>query len=139
MMSMTFDTKIAIVLRSDLEVWQKLNVTAFIASAIVAQNPSIIGENYRDASGNEYMPMVIQPMMIYQADAAGIRKAYRRALEREVRLAIFTEELFSTPNDIENRAAVSDKLSEDLDLVGIAMRDAIKTVDKVIKGLKLHS
>jgi hypothetical protein len=135
---MKFDTKIAVVLRDDLEVWQKLNVTAFIASAIVAHTPSIIGENYRDASGNEYLPMVVQPMVVYQADAAGIRKAYQRALDRNVRLSIFTQELFSTPNDAANRAAVSDKPSEALDLVGIAMRDAAKTVDKVVKGLKLH-
>jgi hypothetical protein len=32
---MTFDTKIAIVVRDDLAVWQKLNVTAFLTSGIV--------------------------------------------------------------------------------------------------------
>ena len=32
-----FDTKIAIVLRDDLETWQKLNVTAFLASGVAAQ------------------------------------------------------------------------------------------------------
>ncbi len=137
-MSMTFDTKIAIVVRDDLEMWQKLNVTAFIASAIVGQNPSIIGETYRDASGNEYLPMVVQPMMVYHADAAGICKAYRRAMDREIQMAIFTADLFSTSNDVENRAAVANKTEDALDLVGIAMQDAIKTVDKVVKGLKLH-
>ncbi|MEM6281898.1 MAG: DUF2000 family protein [Chloroflexota bacterium] len=135
---MTFDTKIAIVLRHDLAVWQKLNVTAFVTSGIVALNPGITGENYRDASGNIYSPMVIQPMMVYQADAESIRKAYDRAMNREVRLAIFTEELFTTGNDIDNRAAVADKLAEHLNLVGFAMRDSKKTVDKVTKGLKLH-
>ena len=138
-MSMTFDTKIAIVLRDDLESWQSLNVTAFIASALVGKNPTIMGENYEDASGILYLPMVVQPMMIYQADIDGIRKAYTRALERKVELAIFTMELFSTLDDIANRAAVADKASDELDLVGIAMRDQKKTVDKVIKGLKLHS
>jgi len=135
---MTFDTKIAIVLRDDLAMWQKLNVTAFVASAIVGQTPSIIGENYRDASANLYMPMIIQPMMIYQADGESLRKAYQRAMEREVRLAIFTVELFSTPDDIANRAAVADKTADALDLVGIGMRDMKKTVDKVVKGLKFH-
>lgn len=137
-MSMTFDTKIAIVLRDDLESWQQLNVTAFIASALAAHYPDAIGENYRDASGNEYMPMMIQPMMIYQANADGIRKAYSRAMTQQVQLAIFTKDLFATQNDIDNRAAVADKSTEALDLVGIAMRDTKKTVDKVIKGLKLH-
>jgi len=138
-MSMTFDTKIAIVLCDDLESWQRLNVTAFIASAVAGQYPDIIGETYLDASGNRYMPMIIQPMMIYQASAAEIRRVYQRALDRNLTLAIFTRELFSTQNDIDNRAAVADKTAEQLDLVGVALRDTRKTVDKVIKGLKLHS
>lgn len=33
---MRLDTKIAIVVRADLAVWQKLNVTAFLASAVAA-------------------------------------------------------------------------------------------------------
>jgi hypothetical protein len=45
---LVFDTKFAIVLRDDLAVWQKLNVTAFLTSGIVAQFPDIIGEPYRD-------------------------------------------------------------------------------------------
>jgi hypothetical protein len=133
-----FDTKIAIVLLDNLESWQKLNVTAFIASAIVGQNREIIGENYQDATGNQYMPMIIQPMMIYQANAEEIRRAYERAAERGVKLAIFTKELFTTGNDSDNRAAVASKQASELDLVGLAMRDEKKTVDKVIKGLKFH-
>lgn len=137
-MSMTFDTKIAIVIRGDLETWQKLNVTAFITSALVGQDSSLFGEPYRDLSGNTYMPMIIQPMMVYAADADTIRKTYQRAFDRQVRLAIFTADLFSTHNDIDNRAAVACKSAEELDLVGLAMRDVKKTVDYVIKGLKLH-
>jgi hypothetical protein len=133
-----FDTKIAIILLDGLESWQKLNVTAFIASAIVGQNRDVIGEIYQDGSGNRYMPMIIQPMMIYQANAEEIRRVYQRAFEREVKLAIFTRELFSTGNDADNRAAVANKQAEELDLVGLAMRDDKKTVDKVIKGLKFH-
>ena len=133
-----FDTKIAIILRDDIESWQRLNVTAFIASALVGQNREIIGEIYQDASGNEYMPMIIQPMMIYQANAEEIRRVYERAAERNVKLAIFTKELFSTGNDSDNRAAVASKHAHELDLVGLAMRDEKKTVDKVIKGLKFH-
>ena len=36
-----FDTKIAIVVREDLPVWQKLNVTAFIMSGVVGATPCI--------------------------------------------------------------------------------------------------
>jgi hypothetical protein len=31
---MQFDTKIAIVIRADLEAWQKLNVASFLASGV---------------------------------------------------------------------------------------------------------
>jgi hypothetical protein len=137
-MSMTFDTKIAIVIRGDLASWQKLNVTAFIAGGLAGHNPAIVGEPYADASGNQYLPMIIQPIMIYQADAESIRKAYLRAMDRGVQLAIFTSDLFATGSDIDNRAAVADKPAQALDLVGLAMRDQKKTVDYVVKGLKLH-
>ncbi len=35
-MTVRFDTKIAIAVRADLQQWQKLNVTAFLASGIAA-------------------------------------------------------------------------------------------------------
>lgn len=34
---MKFDTKIAIVVRADLPTWQKLNMTAFLASGIASK------------------------------------------------------------------------------------------------------
>lgn len=40
-----FDTKIAIVIRDDLAIWQKLNVTAFLTSGLVAQSPEIIANH----------------------------------------------------------------------------------------------
>src|SRR5262249_43207278 len=54
---MQFDTKIAVVLRDDLAGWQKTNVTAFLVSGIAATVPGVVGEPYRDASENEYLPM----------------------------------------------------------------------------------
>ncbi|TJW71467.1 DUF2000 family protein, partial [Neisseria gonorrhoeae] len=36
---MQFDTKIAVVIRTDLEVWQKLNVASFLAGGIAASFP----------------------------------------------------------------------------------------------------
>jgi len=51
---MIFDTKIALVIRSDLETWQKVNVAAFLASGIAAEFPECIGEPYEDGSGTQY-------------------------------------------------------------------------------------
>ena len=135
---MIFDTKIAILLRDDLAVWQKLNVTAFLMSGIVGGNPELIGEAYEDADGNRYNPLVIQPVIVLASDAAGPRKIYTRAMDRNARLSLYTEDMFQTGHDAANRAAVKNVAASDLAIVGLALRDDKKTVDKITKGAKLH-
>jgi hypothetical protein len=135
---MTFDTKIAVLLRDDLPTWQKLNMTAFLVSGIAATMPESVGEPYEDGSGNRYLPMFGQPVLVFGGDAAQLRAAYERAKSRDLRFAIFTEELFSTGNDVDNRAAVKAVASEDLTIVGLALRAEKRAVDKVTKGLALH-
>jgi hypothetical protein len=135
---MQFETKIAVVLRDDLAVWQKTNVSAFLVSGIAATVPGVVGEPYRDASGTEYLPMFVQPVLVYEADGAALRRAYERALDRGVTPAIYTAELFSTGHDEANRAAVASVPAEELDLVGIAFRAERRTVDKVVDRLRLH-
>jgi len=78
-----FDTKIAVVLRDDLAVWQKTNVTAFLVSGIAGTEPGVVGEPYRDASGNQYLPMFVQPVLVYEANRAGLRRAYERVPETQ--------------------------------------------------------
>jgi hypothetical protein len=133
-----FETKIAVVLRDDLAGWQETNVTAFLVSGIAATVPGVVGEPYADASGNEYLPMFVQPVLVYQADAAALRRAYERAVSRGVTPAIYTHELFATDHDEANRAAVAGVTAEDLDLVGIAVRAERKVVDKIVDRLRLH-
>jgi hypothetical protein len=135
---MRFDTKIAVVLRDDLVVWQKTNVTAFLVSGIAGTVPEVVGEPYRDASGNEYLPMFVQPVLVYTADAAGVRRAYERAMSRGVTPAVYTQELFTTNHDEANRGAVAAVPAAELDLVGIAFRAERKTVDKIVDRLRLH-
>jgi hypothetical protein len=135
---MPFDTKIAVVLRDDLGGWQKTNVTAFLVSGIAATVPGVVGEPYRDASKNEYLPMFVQPVLVYEADTDGLRRAYERAMSRGVTPAIYTHELFTTNHDEANRAAVAGVPAEELDLVGIAFRAERKIVDKVVDRLPFH-
>ena len=135
---MEFETKIAVVLRDDLAGWQKANVTAFLVSGVAGTNPEVVGEPYRDASENEYLPMFVQPVLVYVADSAALRRAYERAMDRGVTPAIYTSELFATGYDEANRAAVAAVAAEDLDLVGIAFRAERKTVDKVVDRLRFH-
>jgi hypothetical protein len=78
--------------------------------------------------------------MIYTADAAGLRRAYQRAIARGVeRLAIFTHDLFSTPDDDANRAAVACVSADQLNLAGIALDANRRTVDKVLDKLHPHA
>jgi hypothetical protein len=134
---MHFDTRIAVIVRLDLLTWQKLNVTAFTISGI-AGLPDVLGENYVDGSDTSYLPMIKQPITVFGADRAQIRAVYEQALGRDIQFSIYTEELFSTPHDEANRAAVRAFRSEELNLVGMAMRGRKKVIDKLLKGLNLH-
>ena len=72
---MQFDTKIAVVIRTDLEAWQKLNVACFLTSGIAAKFPECIGEPYEDGSATEYLALIGQPILIYGADRAALSRA----------------------------------------------------------------
>ncbi|HEX8034014.1 MAG TPA: DUF2000 domain-containing protein [Ktedonobacterales bacterium] len=135
---MRFDTKIAIVLRADLPMWQQLNMTAFLTSGIAATVEGVTGEPYVDGSDQRYLPMFRQPVLVFGATAEQIRVAYERALAQKLRIAIFTEDLFATNHDEANRAAVRAVPSTDLRLTGLALRAERKLVDAVVKGLSLH-
>ena len=60
-------------------------------------------------------------------------------LARDVRLAVYTEDMFRTTHDAANREAVKAVTRPDLNLVGIAMRAERKVIDKIVDGLKFHS
>jgi hypothetical protein len=134
-----FDTKIAIVVREDLATWQKLNVTAFLTSGIVGANAGLIGEPYEDADGNFYNPLVIQPVIVLSADADALRAIYRRAMERSARLSLYIEDMFATGHDAANRATVKQYRPDEMKLVGLALREDKKIVDKIVKGAKMHA
>jgi hypothetical protein len=131
-------TKIAVVIRDDLPVWQKLNMTAFLASGVAASSPDAIGADFADADGTRYSAMFSQPVMVFAADAGLLARTLERALSRGVVPTLFTTDLFSTGNDAANRAAVLAVPREHLDLAGVAIRADRKTVDKITAGLRLH-
>jgi hypothetical protein len=135
---MRFDTKIAIAVRADLAQWQKLNVTAFLASGIAAGNPETTGKPYEDGSGTRYLEMFRQPVLVYAADGALLATVRERALGRGLATAVYTEDLFATDNDDDNRAAVRAVAAGDLNLVGVAVHGPRNAVDKVVKGAALH-
>ena len=133
-----FDTKIAIVVRDDLAVWQKLNVTAFLTSGIVGADGGLIGSPYEDAAGNRYNPLMIQPIIVLSAEAERMATIYRRAMERNVALSLYIEDMFATGHDAANRAAVKARQPDEMRIVGLGLREDKKIVDKITKGARMH-
>ncbi|WP_324677982.1 DUF2000 domain-containing protein [Hymenobacter sp. GOD-10R] len=134
-----YDHKIAIVLSRDLLDWQKLNVTAFLASAIAIQFPETHGQPLVSASGTQFLPFLKHPILVYGADsAAEVRKAFERAQERGVHLGVYPRPLFATKNEEENVHVLAQQTDQELDLVGIILYGENKLVDKALKGLKFH-
>lgn len=134
---MEFDTKIKVILRNGLQPWQELNITAFLMSGI-GGTQNIIGEPYQDADGVSYLPMSRQPIMILSADGETLRDVLKKAIQREMAVSIYTEELFTTYNDEDNRAEVRKHKTDELNLVGIAVRGPKNPVDRITKGLEMH-
>ncbi|BFH62481.1 DUF2000 domain-containing protein [Paenibacillus azoreducens] len=134
---MEFDTKIKIVLRDDLEMWQKLNVTAFLMSGI-AGTQNIIGQPYLDKDSAQYLPMSQQPIVIYSSTGGLMNELLQKALTKDVVTTIYTKELFNTYNDEDNRAVVAKFKTDELNLVGIGLRGKKNQVDRLLKGFDLH-
>ena len=133
-----FDTKVALIVRNDLPTWQRLNVVAFLASGVAASAPEMIGEPYVDAAGRAYGRMLVQPMLVFESDLAGLQAALRIGLERELALQPYVHAMFATGHDEANREAFRNEDPDRLDLVGLALRGPKKAVDKAVKGLALH-
>jgi hypothetical protein len=134
-----FPTKVAVVVRDDLAAWQELNVCAFLMSGVTAAaGEGAVGAPYVDADGVEYLPMLRQPVLVFAAGADRLRTVARRARERELPFALYTADLFETGHDEANRAAVAAVPTDELDLVGLAIRAPHKAADAVLRGLKRH-
>jgi hypothetical protein len=134
-----FDTKCAVVVRDDLAAWQRLNVTAFLMSGLVAQaGADAIGEDYVDGDGHRYLPLLVQPVLVFQTDGGRLRTLRERAARREVAVAIYTADMFTTGNDADNRAAVRAVAAADLDLVGLGVRAGHRDVDAIVRSAGRH-
>ncbi len=131
-----FETKIAVLLREDLQVWQRLNVCAFLDER---RRGGQSGDDRRAlrGRGRHRVPVDVPAA----GGGAGGRQgdccalAHGRALDRALSLAVYTEDLFLTGNDRDNRAAVRAVPRESLNLVGASRADGKRNaVDKVMKG-----
>jgi hypothetical protein len=137
---MIYDNKIAIVIKSDLEDWQKLNVASFLASSVAIKFPDTHGKSFVNASNSEYLPFIKHPILIYKADTdAEIKRAFNRSKERELNIGIYTAPLFGTKNEEENLIEIAKCNDENQNLVGIIVYGETKKVNEALDGLKFHS
>ena len=133
---MNLNKKIAIVVRDDLLTWQKLNVTAFLSSGFGTQD--IMGENYKDKSGKIYLPMSGQPILVYVANKEEMKEILAKAVNREIEISIYNEEMFSTNTDVDNRAMIKKYATEEIEPVGLGLCGKKQHIDKTLHGYKLH-
>lgn len=133
---MLYETKTALVLRRDLAPWQLANVAAFLAGGLAASEPHLKGEPYVDAAGRSYSALIREPIFVLGATLDELRRTHLRALSRELKPAVYVEEMFRTTNDADNRTAFAAAAVEALNLVGLGLHAPRKTVDKVTAGLK---
>lgn len=133
-----FASKIAVVVRDDLESWQRLNVTAFLMSGLTAAHPELVGAEYEDADGLRYLRLLGVPVLVFEAAAETLQGARAKAAQRGLPLAVYTRDMFATGHDADNRAAVRAVSSGDLDLVGIGLHGPKNVIDRIVKGARLH-
>lgn len=107
-------------------------------SGIGTRRPDLIGAPYVDGSDRTYLPMLGHPVLVYSTGAAGMARAFTRALGRDLDLAVYTHDLFATGNDVDNRAQVRAVATDDLKLAGMAVVGPRRDVDKALDKVRLH-
>ena len=134
-----YNQTVAIVIRADLLDWQKLNVAAFLASAVAVQFSETHGQPFVTADQVTYLPFIKHPVLIYQADGIGqLRRALARAKDRNLAIGIYTQPLFATKGEDGNLAAIAQLADTEQDLVGLVLYGENNKVDKALQGLKFH-
>jgi len=136
---MIYETKTALVIRSDLAGWQVANVAAFLAGGLAGTRGHMMGEPYKDGTGRTYSALIREPVFVYGSTVEELRRTHQRALGRELVPAVYIEAMFKTTNDADNRTAFAAAPVDALDFVGVGVHGPRKVIDKVVNGLKFLS
>lgn len=132
------DIKIAVAVRRDLAVWQRLNVTAFLTSGLGTVRPEVIGAPYVDADGRRYPPMLASPVRVFAGDLPALRRAAQRATDRGLLVSVYVDEMFATMNDTDNRTAFGNADTAEMNVAGLVVVGDPKQVDKAFDKLRPH-
>jgi hypothetical protein len=85
-----------------------------------------------------FPPPPHRPVLVLAGSRSALLRAHQRARERGLQLAIYSDGMFATGDDVSNRVVVAARPTADLDLVGLATWGDRKAVDKSFDGLRLH-
>jgi hypothetical protein len=133
-----FDTKVAILVLDDLPVWQKLNVTAFLATGIAGAAPEAMGEPYEDSAGRRYARLLGQPSSYLppHPTTSDGRTAYlaRRASSVRPMCERCSRPVTTPPTG--RRFELHPPMRQTWS--AFALRGPRKDIDKAVKGAKLH-
>lgn len=113
-------------------------MAAFVTSGIGSVRPDLVGERYVDSSERVYLPKVAVPIFVHVGDHHALRRAFRRAIERDLDVSVYIDDLFATSNDRDNRAAVARYATDELVIAGFSVTGDPKQVDKALDRLRLH-
>ena len=133
-----FDTKVVVIVHEDLAVWQKLNVTAFVASGIASSVPEAMGEPYQDSAGRLHARLLGQPILIYAASTEVLQRAWHQCVQRDLKRSVYVRAMFETGDDAADRAVFRAESADAPDLVGLALHGPKNEVAKATKGARLH-
>lgn len=75
-----------------------------MSGVVAGAGRDVVGPDYEDSSGRRYLPMLVQPVLVFEAGAGKLRTVYERAMARELSFAIYTRELFETGKDEDTAA-----------------------------------
>ena len=81
---------------------------------MAGHRPDLLGEAYADGDGTAYLSTFGIPIMMYAAPGPLLGAIRVRAVGRGLGTAVFTDEMFSTGNDVDNRAVVAAVAGADL-------------------------
>src|SRR3546814_16965728 len=106
-------------LLTDLENWQKLNVTAFTIGGVATQEGAV-GEDYHDDSGNRYLPMFQEPVLVFGASPQEMSRTAARARNPDPTRSVSTRGHHITFNDRQKQAPVAALPPHRLDISGLS-------------------
>jgi hypothetical protein len=130
--------RIAIVVRAALAAWQRLNVAAFLASAVASSCPESVGQPYQGAGGRAFPRMFALPVMVFEASGPALERIFAEALDNGLQAMAFPERLFSTDNDADNRAAFAALPPAQMEPAGVALYGGRNRIAKLLASARKH-